>query len=388
MFTSTEIRGTQFEVNRKGYNVEDVRAFLNQVAYQFEKLEKEKAELEQNMLVLADKLDEYRREEEKLSAALFNAQKISENIVDEATQKATIIVGDAQIVAENIVNDANATAEAAVSAAAEEAARIINEATSEADAQAKRANDERLAFESVRSNAIEFRTTLLELYNSHLELLGMIDLGENPEIENNAPAFEQDSVDEVLADETPAEAEYDEVAAIESEYDVSEEVAQVIAENDFSFDPAGGEGFSTVEFPKFTESLESDEFTGSFSLDPVVDDGFDTTGFATDEADSIFEAAELDEIYDQAAEEFAEPEVVFEEAPAAEAEEVSAEPQPEPAEEPQAEEVPAEEPAEEIARPVRRTRYARRSVQSGVGLGEARSKDRELKFGSDFSFDI
>ena len=41
MFTSTEIRGTQFEVNRKGYNVEDVRAFLNQVAYQFEKLEKE-----------------------------------------------------------------------------------------------------------------------------------------------------------------------------------------------------------------------------------------------------------------------------------------------------------------------------------------------------------
>ena len=126
MFTSTEIRGTQFELNRKGYNVEDVRAFLNQVAYQFEKLEKEKAELEQNMLVLADKLDEYRREEEKLSAALFNAQKISENIVDEATQKATIIVGDAQIVAENIVNDANATAEAAVSAAAEEAARIIN----------------------------------------------------------------------------------------------------------------------------------------------------------------------------------------------------------------------------------------------------------------------
>ena len=115
MFSSSDIRGIEFETQRKGYNVEDVRAFLTQIAAQIDQLNSEKSEYEQNLLVLADKIEEYRKDEDSLRLALLNAQKLSESIQQEARQKAEVILRDATIKSEDMVSEATEKSETMVS---------------------------------------------------------------------------------------------------------------------------------------------------------------------------------------------------------------------------------------------------------------------------------
>lgn len=114
MLTSKDIRSTSFETVRRGYSIEDVDAFLKKVAGEFdafqtetvamlqekdvelESVKKEKKELESKMLVIADKLEEYRAQETLLQNALLNAEKMKESLLGEARQTSEILIRDAQ----------------------------------------------------------------------------------------------------------------------------------------------------------------------------------------------------------------------------------------------------------------------------------------------------
>ena len=125
MLTAKDIRTTSFETVRRGYSVEDVDAFLKKVASELEafqtetvsmlqekdqaleKATREKKDLESKMIVIAEKLEEYRSQETLLQNALLNAEKMKESLLGEARQTSEILIRDAQQKAEKILESAN-----------------------------------------------------------------------------------------------------------------------------------------------------------------------------------------------------------------------------------------------------------------------------------------
>ncbi|MEG0833482.1 MAG: DivIVA domain-containing protein, partial [Oscillospiraceae bacterium] len=160
MFTSKEIRDTIFDKTMRGYNTEDVDAFLAHIADQLDDMTKGKSEVEGKMLLLAEKLEEYRGDEDKLRIALVNAEKMKDIVLAEARQKCDIIIRDANLKAERIVSAAN-----------------------------KRVEREEIALAKVQKEAASFKTNLLGIYKRHLETLSEIP---------DAP------IDDAVAEERPA----------------------------------------------------------------------------------------------------------------------------------------------------------------------------------------
>ena len=76
MLSSEEIRSVTFEKAMRGYRTEDVDAFLEQVAAGVDQLVAEKADVEKKLYILAQKVEEYRAEEDTLKSALINAQRL------------------------------------------------------------------------------------------------------------------------------------------------------------------------------------------------------------------------------------------------------------------------------------------------------------------------
>ena len=73
MFNANEIRQITFEKVVRGYRPEDVESFMEKIADEFEALAAEKQEIESQLYILAERIEQYKSEEEsikKLTAEL------------------------------------------------------------------------------------------------------------------------------------------------------------------------------------------------------------------------------------------------------------------------------------------------------------------------------
>lgn len=165
--TSEDIRNVTFEQVRKGYRVEDVDDFLQQVARTMDEIIAERDALamerdalagerdqalatvgdnESKMLILAQKVEEYRGQEETLKTALINAQRMGETVVHEAKQKADT---------------------------------MLREATGQTELLRQRAEQEiereKKTLEKLQSEVKRFRSSILNLYTQHIESLSALD---------------------------------------------------------------------------------------------------------------------------------------------------------------------------------------------------------------------
>ena len=111
MFTSEEIRRVSFEKSVRGYKPEDVDDFIESVANDFESLEKDKKDLEEKLYVLAEKVEQYKADEESIKVTLINAQRLGESIISDAKDKAETILREATIKKNNIISSAYAEIE-------------------------------------------------------------------------------------------------------------------------------------------------------------------------------------------------------------------------------------------------------------------------------------
>ena len=103
MLTVDDIKYVSFrKANIGGYKPEDVDAFIDDVQLSYEKLIEEKTELEKKIQILAEKVKQYRNEEECIKDTLINAQKLSDNAVKEAKIKADSILKDARMKADKL----------------------------------------------------------------------------------------------------------------------------------------------------------------------------------------------------------------------------------------------------------------------------------------------
>ncbi len=193
MLTSKEIRSTTFVTVRKGYAIEDVDAFLNKVAGELETLQNEcaamlkekddsinalineKKELEEKMMVLADKVEDYRTQENTIHNAFISAEKMKEGVLEEARQTSEILLRDAQTKADRIIETA-----------------------------ASRVSTENANYEALHREVSRFKNVILDAYKSHLGLIAAL-----PDSVSDAElrAAMSDAGREVPAEDEPAEEE-------------------------------------------------------------------------------------------------------------------------------------------------------------------------------------
>lgn len=150
MLNANDIANKKFDrAMGRGYKPEEVDRYLEQVAGDFDELIAEKRELEQKLLVLADKLEEYKHDEESLRSALLGAQKLGDSVVREAKAKAELMIEDANIKANMLVENAKHAIE-----------------------------KEQNAFIRMQREVATFRSKLQLMYKQHLELISSIPADE------------------------------------------------------------------------------------------------------------------------------------------------------------------------------------------------------------------
>ena len=104
MLTSQDVRSVQFEKNLRGYRTEEVDRFLDKVEEQLrqddalaEELRKQIADLTAENQRLHEEMKNYEADGDMLKSALINAQRMGENVIREANQKAEEIIHRANL---------------------------------------------------------------------------------------------------------------------------------------------------------------------------------------------------------------------------------------------------------------------------------------------------
>lgn len=96
MLTPLDIENKRFSKTLKGYNVDEVDDFLDQLTIDYEKLYKENAELKDQIEESKKDLEHYKSVEHTLQNTLVMAQTTAEDIKKNAQTRAEQIIRDAQ----------------------------------------------------------------------------------------------------------------------------------------------------------------------------------------------------------------------------------------------------------------------------------------------------
>lgn len=104
--TPLEIQKQTFARVLKGYNADEVRAYLHLIAEEIERLVKDVDRLARENAHLREDLDDHSHRERILKDTLLSAQKVSEDVKTNARKEAELIVKDAELLAERVVSQA------------------------------------------------------------------------------------------------------------------------------------------------------------------------------------------------------------------------------------------------------------------------------------------
>ncbi len=96
MLTPLDIENKRFSKTIKGYNVDEVDDFLDEITVDYEKLYKENTELRAEIERSKTDIDKYKTIEQTLQNTLVMAQKTADEIKDAAQEGADQIIRDAQ----------------------------------------------------------------------------------------------------------------------------------------------------------------------------------------------------------------------------------------------------------------------------------------------------
>lgn len=246
MLTPDKIKEKQFQSSGRGsYRADDVDTFMNEVSASYEQMFKENGDLIRKISILAKKVEEYRADEESLKLALLNAQKLADQIVSEAKEKAEKDSAEAVAAAEKKVADAKAEAEELSATSKRESAAIIESARVEAErivAEANKKSDdilgninrkvthETLVFDMTKKEASEFKSKLVAMYKEHINLINQLPELVDEQLDAAAPS---QPVAEAAEDETREVKEAENVqpvAVAPAEEPAQEAVEEITAE--------------------------------------------------------------------------------------------------------------------------------------------------------------
>jgi len=104
--TPLEIQKQLFARKLKGFDPNEVRAYLQLVAEEIEMLLLSVDRLTRENAMLRDDLEDHNQRERILKDTLLSAQKVSEEVKSNARKEAELIVKDAELLSERLVSQA------------------------------------------------------------------------------------------------------------------------------------------------------------------------------------------------------------------------------------------------------------------------------------------
>lgn len=179
MLTPEVIASRRFDKQMGGYKQDEVEAFLQQVAAEYANLLAEKEELEGKIEVLADKVEQYREDEDSLRSALIGAQKLGDSVIRESKAKADYMIREAREKADRILENAQKSIE-----------------------------KEQMALIKMQKEVTKFKNRLLTLYRQHLEMISAL------------PEYDDDDLQMQQTEQARPEPVKEEIAQPQPEEDV------------------------------------------------------------------------------------------------------------------------------------------------------------------------
>lgn len=321
MITPSQIREKKIStVESGGYDRDEVNELLLDIIESYEAIFDENKELYRKMEVLANRIEEYRADEDSIKTALITAQKMASQVTREAKEKADKSLADSAASAQQTVVDAKEKADKIIGEAREyvagltkEKAQVADEIVSEAQKKANEAIDSarvvagnalsqarKLAGEIVnkakaekdyhseivsklRDESKDFRATLVGLYEAQLDKLK--DMVSEPD------TFEKDSesIEELEKELNTLMENIAEVVGDEAEPETAEEPEQ---------DATAEETVETDDEDEIEENSEEEEVSEAEEIEEISDDAEEqSVSSEMDEVDEIIDELESSDTY-------------------------------------------------------------------------------------------
>lgn len=250
MLTPVQIKSYRFQSAGRGlYKSDEVDQFFEKVSASYEHIFRENSELVKRIGLLADKIEEYRNDEELIKKTLIVAQRKADELEKEAAEASRKRVSDADSEAEEKLSAAGAKADELVRSAEtsssqqlaaaagkaelikmnaeEEAQAKLDEAQAKVDALlgglSKKLAEEKDALKRVKYESKFFRKKLIDSYNEQLrrinQALSFID--------EEIPAADETDGEPPVSDAAETDASETDIAAPDiAETDAAEDSGQ------------------------------------------------------------------------------------------------------------------------------------------------------------------
>lgn len=150
--TPLEIENRKFGKQLSGYNKLEVKEFMSVISENYELLYKEKLANKDKINMLSNAIKQYKTMEEALQSAILVAQNAGDEVVQNAKKKAENIIADAERKAAQLLSDAS-----------REVTRVSYE------------------YEDMKRNVEVFRTRIISLLNSQLDIVKDFNMPEKKE---------------------------------------------------------------------------------------------------------------------------------------------------------------------------------------------------------------
>jgi len=105
--TPLDIQQQKFKTRFRGFDIQEVDVFLDQMADAFEALLKQNEGLKEEIRRLQQEIQGYKNREDAFKRALLNSQKVIDQMKDNAQKSAELLIGEAEVKAEKILNKAH-----------------------------------------------------------------------------------------------------------------------------------------------------------------------------------------------------------------------------------------------------------------------------------------
>ncbi len=103
--TPLDIHNKEFSKQIRGYDVDEVNEFLDQIIKDYESLIRDNKDLQNQVSALSDKLGHFSNIEETLSKAIIVAQDAADELKSNAKKEAQLILKEAEKNADRIINE-------------------------------------------------------------------------------------------------------------------------------------------------------------------------------------------------------------------------------------------------------------------------------------------
>lgn len=103
--TPLDVRKQEFGKSMRGFDCDEVRAFLNTLADEYEAVLVDNKQIRERMLDLEDKLGEYQRMEKNLRDTLLTAERLTQESRESAAREGDLIIRDAEMKARGVLEE-------------------------------------------------------------------------------------------------------------------------------------------------------------------------------------------------------------------------------------------------------------------------------------------